>query len=147
MPSKRSSPAVKYSELLDAFDLISAAPQYTNNAYICKDSGKVYVALADSDEDEDELPEDVNSSEHYLELPHKNDFDLGNALALAFAEQELPDHYSTLAHDFHSKGAYARFKEFLQSKNLLEAWHQYQAKATEKALRHWCEEHHIALIN
>ena len=57
MPSKRSSPAVKYSELLNAFELISAAPQYTNNAYICKDSGKIYIALADSDEDEDELPE------------------------------------------------------------------------------------------
>lgn len=147
MPSKRSSPAVKYVQLLDAFKTISAATQYKNSAYICKDSGKIYVVLDGSDNDEDELPEDVNSSEHYLELPHKNDFDLGNTLALAFAEQELPDEYQHLAEDFHSKGAYQRFKDFLKSKNLLAQWSQYEAKATENALRTWCAEHHIALIN
>ena len=38
---------------------------------------------------------------------------------------------------FRQRGAYARFKDLIERKDLLEAWYRYEAKATERALREW----------
>ena len=40
---------------------------------------------------------------------------------------------------FHKRGAYARFKDLLQRKNALDRWYDFEAEATEAALREWCE--------
>ena len=46
---------------------------------------------------------------------------------------------------FSRKGAYARFKEFLVRKHLLDAWYEFQNKAEEDALRDWCKQNGVEL--
>ena len=40
---------------------------------------------------------------------------------------------------FDRRGAYARFKDLLLRKKALDRWYDFEAKATEAALREWCE--------
>ena len=40
---------------------------------------------------------------------------------------------------FRKAGTYSRFKNLLERRGTLEKWYEYEATATEKALREWCE--------
>jgi hypothetical protein len=55
-------------------------------------------------EEEEDLPEDLETSDHYIAVPHKNDLGLGRRLALAFVAQELSDEYDTIAGFFGGEG-------------------------------------------
>jgi hypothetical protein len=85
------------------------------------------------------LPDDLETSDRYIAIPHKNDLDLGNRLALRFVEEQLPDRYSDAEDCFRRRGAYARFKELLAAEGSLEKWYAFEAESTERALRHWCK--------
>jgi hypothetical protein len=69
--------------------------------------------------------------------------DLGRPLALAFAATELPDDDDTVAGFFRRRGAYRRFKDLLEKRGKLEAWYEFENRATEDALLAWCAEHGI----
>jgi hypothetical protein len=68
---------------------------------------------------------------------------LGRRLALAFAEKECPADYETVVHFFQRRGAYSRFKELLQTRDLLERWYDFENQATDAALCAWCVENDI----
>ena len=102
--------------------------------------------IADGVELEEEIPADLESSDRYLALPHRNDLDLGKRLALSFAEQRLPSDFHRVKGYFHKRGAYSRFKELLDSRGVLEEWYAFENDATERALRQWCDEHEIRII-
>jgi hypothetical protein len=105
-----------------------------HSAYISLDTGTIYWAseLASLDE---ELPDDLDTSDRYLVVPHKTEMDLGKNLALRFAAQELSDSYEQVAGIFRSKGAYGRFKQLLEDNAALENWYKFEAEACDKALR------------
>jgi hypothetical protein len=42
-------------------------------------------------ESEEDLPDDLETSDRYLAIPHKNDLDLGNNLALRFVEEQFAE--------------------------------------------------------
>jgi hypothetical protein len=46
---------------------------------------------------------------------------------------------------FGRRGAYRRFKDFLETRSMLEKWYAFEEKATAEALRKWCEENGIEL--
>jgi hypothetical protein len=137
--------AVKYDDISDAFEFVGSAPPCTHNAYISRDTGHIYWTseLAPLDE---EVPDDLDTSGSYLLVPHKTELNLGRNLALRFAASELPAHYDRIVGFFRHKGAYARFKDLLDSEGALERWYKYEADATEKALRDWCADNDIQLI-
>ena len=95
---------------------------------------------------DEELPEDIDTSDRYISVPHKNDLDLGRNLVLRFAAQEMSDSYERVRSIFQRKGAYARFKDLLETKALLESWYRFEAEAHDKALREWCAENGIHII-
>jgi hypothetical protein len=82
-----------------------------------------------------ELPDDLDTSDRYIAIPHKNDLDLGSHLIVRFAEEHLPHQYEAVAAVFRHRGAYARFKEILASEDRLEEWYAYEAAAVDRALR------------
>ena len=92
------------------------------------------------------LSEDLETSDRYIAVPHKNDLGLGRRLALAFVDQELSDEYDTVAGFFGRRGAYGRFKALLHARGMLERWYEFENLATEKALLAWCEENGIQLL-
>jgi hypothetical protein len=137
--------AVKYDDLLLAFDFVGSAPPMEHNAYISLDTGEIYWT-AEQNPMEEDLPDDLETSDRYISIPHKNDLNLGMNLALLFIRQELPEQYALAKSFFRSKGAYRRFKQFLESERLLDKWLKFEADSVENALREWCTENDIRIL-
>jgi hypothetical protein len=103
--------AVRHDDLSMAVDFVSCAAPAERNAYVSLDSGKVCWTSDSSDAFDDEVPDDIESSDRYLAIPHKNELDLGRRLVLHFVAQELPLCYDEVEGFFRRQGAYARFKD------------------------------------
>jgi len=132
-----------FKELLDAFEFVSFGSMYEHQAFLDKQTGRVYYH-SELGDDMDELPEDLDD-ERYIEIPHKNELDLGRKLVLAFAYQQLPDEAEHIRAIFSRKGAYSRYKYLLQQKGMLERWYEFESEQQEKALREWCEDSSIEI--
>ena len=138
--------AVKYDDLSMALDFVSYVAPMQHNAYVCIDTGKVYWTSDFSDTFDGELPDDFETSDRYLAIPHKNDLDLGRDLVLRFVEQQLPARFDQVEGYFRRKGAYARFKDLLEREGFLELWYAFEAGSTKSALRQWCAENGIQIL-
>ena len=79
--------AVKYDDLSIAFDFVSSAAPLDHNAYVSLDTGQVYWTSDFDDDIDEEIPDDLETSDRYLPIPHKNELDLGKRLALQFVAQ------------------------------------------------------------
>ena len=110
---------MKYEDLSEAFDFVSFAAPMEHHAYISIDTGTIYW-ISEADPLEEEIPDDLETSDRYIAIPHKNDLDLGSNLALRFAADELPGLYNRIEGFFRHRGAYARFKELLASEGYLD---------------------------
>src|SRR5512139_3239642 len=134
---------MKYSDVENAYMFVSMSPPDEHYAYLNKETGETYYVstLGDSDE----LHDDLEENEKYISIPHKNDLNLGRDLVFDFISANLPDEYEQVRRMFSKKGAYARLKELFEAKGQLEAWYEFEKKATEEALRGWCKENDISL--
>ena len=131
-----------FSDIEWGFFFVSSQPRYSCRVVYDKKAQRVY---ASSDfGDEDEIPDDLDW-DHCVEIPHKNDLDLGRELVFEFIEQTVPDEYNRVRGFFSGPGAYARFKDFLEYKGLLAEWYQFEKDATEQALKKWCTENGISI--
>jgi hypothetical protein len=140
------STTVSFAELLHAFDWVSAVGPFENQAYVSRTTGKIYWA-SDADELGEELPEDIDDGGLYIAVPHKSDLELGRTLALRYVEEHMPDSYDMVRGFFGRSGAYSRFKRVLEGVGQLDAWHEYEVKAVEEALRGWSEENGFSLVH
>jgi hypothetical protein len=139
--------AVKFDDVSSAFDFVSYAAPMEHQAYISLDTGKIYWISDAIDPIEEEIPDDLEDAACYLAIPHKNELDLGRSLALRFAEQHLPARYDQVEGFFQRRGAYARFKDLLEREGVLERWYAFEADAVEKALRQWCAENGLEILD
>ncbi len=131
--------AVDFGDISEAFETVSFATQYENEAHLCRKTGRIYYYLGHLHDLGDELPEDIGDGGKYIQIPHKNELDLGRNLVLRFVENELPGDVDYVSRIFTKTGAYLRFKDLLERRGMLEKWYEYEAATTEKALREWCE--------
>ncbi len=111
---------VKLSELVDAFE---------------------FVSVADFDEHQ------PISAKGQAGSSSCRDLDLGKRLALSFVAEELPGSYDEAREIFGRKGAYSRFKHLLQATGTLGKWYDFEARATETALRDWCAAVSVPLLD
>jgi hypothetical protein len=137
---------VSFEELSDAFQFVSIGQNEEHQAYVCKASGKIYVH-SDIVPDLDELPEDIEDEEKYLRIPDQRELDLGKSLVMDFAREFLPDDFDKVRDIFRKRGAYGRFKALVVERGVLQQWYDYQAKAEEQALRAWCEDNEIEVVD
>lgn len=144
MSPHSEQPIVKFSEVRDAFDFVSFGQPMEHAAVLDRMTGAIYWQ-SDNADVSDELPDDIDDSDRYIAIPHKNDLDLGKPLALAFARKYLSEGFETVRAIFNHPGAYARFKELLAAQDQLAAWHAYEDAQSQYALRQWCADHGIAL--
>lgn len=93
----------------------------------------------------DEIPDEVYEDEQYVEIPHKNELDLGKELVLEFAAGHMPDELDKIQSLFRRKGAYSKYKDWLERNGLLDEWYLFEEKRQEEALRQWCEENDIII--
>ena len=140
------SASVDTEELRSAFEFVSSGAPLENSAYISLDTGQIYWQSSVLDLDDEELPEDFDTSNRYIAVPHKTELDLGRHLVLSFVDQALPKDFGIVERFFQRRGAYGRFKDLLNSRGMLERWYEFENRATEQALRTWCEENGIRLV-
>lgn len=137
---------VSFKDILLAFEFVSAGYMGEHQAFLCKQSGKVYWRSEFTD-DLDELPDDIDDSDKYVQIPDKRELDLGQPLVLDFARQFLPDDIGHIQQFFKKRGAYARFKDLLQRRGTLDQWYAFEANAEETALRMWCDDNSIEVCD
>ena len=129
---------VSLNDLRDAFEFVCAGGGGEHQAFLCKQSGKLYCHSELCD-DLDILPDDIDDSEKFLPIPDKRELDLGKPLALDFARQFLPGDFDDVRQIFSRRGAYAKFKILLDRRGMLDQWYAFEAEAEESALKMWCE--------
>ena len=133
---------LSYEEILDAYEWVSADPSLQNTAYVNRTTGTVYLET-DEIGDDDTLPEDIEDGTKYIAVPYKHDLDLGKALVFDFVEEYLRDDLDKVSGYFKRPGAYSKYKDLLERKQLLEAWYAYERQKTFEALCKWASENSI----
>lgn len=136
---------VYLSELLIALEWVSAADASDNSAYVSRQSGQIFWDT-DTGDLEEELPDDVEDEALYARVPHKHDLDLGQRLVFRFIETNAAEAYDQVRGFFSKRGAYARFKDFLERRGLLDDWYSYEEQAAEAALREWAESEDLEVV-
>jgi hypothetical protein len=134
---------VSFRDILDAFEFVSAGGLGEHQAYLCRQTGKIYwhSDFLDSpdDDSQDKLPADIDDGEAYVEIPDRRELDLGKPLVLDFTLRFLPDDYDEVRRIFSKRGAYSAFKFLLGQRNALDKWYAFETEASERALRQWCD--------
>lgn len=137
---------VTIGDLEDAFMFASAGSGVAAAAYLDRETGKCRYAGLDLDEP-DGTAEELAGSDRYLPVPNKYDLDLGQALVFDFVMDQLPDAADEVRELFRHRGAYTRFKDLLDDRDLLDAWYAYEHRKTLEALRHWAAGEGIELAD
>jgi len=134
---------IRFSDIQDAFLFVSSASYGMNSAFLRKDTDEILYRSEMGGIDE--IGDEDLEGDMFVEIPHKNDLDLGERLVFQFVERHLPDEYDRVQRIFRKRGAYGRFKDFLESKGLLKRWYDFESQREEQALRQWCEENEVEL--
>jgi hypothetical protein len=130
-----------FSEIQDAFLFVSSEQYGIHRALLCLDSGEIYYYSETGGLDE--IDEEDFECEDFIEIPHKNDLNLGRSLVFEFVDQYLPDESHLIEQIFSGPGAYERLKDFLRRKRLLQKWYDFEKEREEQALRAWARESEI----
>jgi hypothetical protein len=139
-----------FKDIQEAFDFADTSASFgEDRAFLCRRTGKVYWHSESSDFDGlfEELPDDIEDEEKYLAIPNKRELGLGKPLVLDFAREWLPNDFDEIRDIFNKSGAYRKFRALVTRRDALERWHAFEAKATEQALRDWCELHSITVTD
>ena len=134
---------IKFQDIELAFEYASSAQPLMNSAYISKTTGQIYYHSEMYDSDE--LPEDFYERHDYIEIPHKNDLDLGQRLVWQFVNTEIPGLADKIKGFFSRRGAYSKYKSFLEEIGLLKKWFEFEETSTKETLKEWCNENDIKL--
>ena len=135
---------IKFSDIEHAFFFVSSASMTANTAVLCKETGELFYASDYTDEDE--IPEDIYYRDDCIEIPHKNDLDLGRDLVFEFVEQYLPGDFDRVQNIFRRKGAYGRYKDLLDDRDLSQEWYDFENTRQAETLRQWCKDNEIKLV-
>ncbi len=135
---------VKFTDIEDAFFFVSSDSYGMHTAILNKDTGRFYYRSEMGDLDE--IDDDDLDWDNCIEIPHKNDLEMGQELVFEFVENHLVDDYDRVRQIFRKRGAYGKFKNLLESRGLLQNWYNFENQQEEQALRQWCKENGIEVI-
>lgn len=132
---------ITLDEIHDAFLFVSSGGVGEHSAFICP--AKEEILYQSEMGVFDELLEENIDEDDCIAIPHKNDLDLGQQLVFEFVDSYLPVDYDRVRQIFGKRGAYRRFKDFLEDKGLLEQWYDFENQREMQALREWCLENEV----
>ncbi|RZN00375.1 hypothetical protein CWO91_34080 [Bradyrhizobium genosp. SA-3] len=141
---------VTFKDITTAFEFANTNGDMGEfRAFVCRQTGKIYYQtdFMDAAEFNDELPDDIDDEEKYVALPDKRELGLGKPLVLDFAREFQPDDFDDVRYFFSKRGAYPKFKALLARRAAIDRWHAFENEATEQALREWCKENEIEIID
>jgi hypothetical protein len=141
MSSSARPVTVALDTLIEALDWVSDLSTTDNMAFVCRESGRIHMTSGEDFgvELEPDLPSDLDDITKYAIVPSRHDLRLGKRLAVRFVQTSLPARVEETHAMFAARGAYARFKDMLESEQALDAWYAFEAEAVERGLREWAE--------
>lgn len=135
---------VRVEDLELAFQFVSGGAPLEHEAFLSLDSGEIYFRSALGTLNE--LPPEFDESDRYLAIPHKSELDLGIVLVREFIACEIPNDADEVERMFRARGAYRRYKALLERRGVLDAWYEFEAVRTRRALEAWSAEQGIRLL-
>jgi hypothetical protein len=137
-------PVVNAEDLEDAVLMVSE-PGTEAEAWVSRETGKVYVSSELLDEEVAPLPDDIDDASRYVPVPHISTLDLGLELMFDFTNAALPDDAGRVRQMFKRAGAYGQFSELVAERGLTDRWHHFREAQTRAVLAAWCEENGLEL--
>jgi hypothetical protein len=131
------------SEIEDSIMFVSSGMYGENSAMFCKSTGE--ICWSSDSSDIHDIPEEAYESDDWIDIPHRNDLDLGRDLVFKFITRHLPSDQDRVYRIFQRKGAYGRYKDFLEEKGKLQKWYDYENDQTLKAIKEWCQDNDIKI--
>ena len=139
-----------FSNLYDAYYNANFSKDFGSAAYVnVKDEKIVVLPLEEfAEPGERKKAERALKKGEWIELPNEYDLGLGRELVFRFAEEHLSVREQRfVAGLFSRSGAYGNWRDFLESKDLLIAWHQFEDAEEKKALKEWLTEMEIPFLD
>ena len=138
--------SVNAEELRTTFEFVSFGAPLGHSAYICVDTGKIYCHSLSAGLEEEDLPEDLETSDHYIAVPQERPGPRPASRA-SLRRSRIVRRIRYRSSFFGRRGAYGRFKALLHARGMLEQWYEFENHATEEALLAWCEENGIQPVD
>lgn len=113
-------------------------------AVLDRETGQTWL-LSDYADEDGEPPEGWDTDDRYLTLPTQRELDLGSHTARRFVDAHLPEHHDTFREIFSRKGAFGRWKHWLERNGHLDAWYAFETEAERAAIRAWLVERGLDL--
>lgn len=134
---------INFDDIENAYLFISMSDMSDNSAILNRETGEIYYIseLGDSDE----LPDDVDDPDKYIDIPDKYALDLGKRLVFQFVEGNIPEELARVEKYFRQRGAYSKYKSLLEQKGLLDQWHKFEDDKRKEALIEWCKDNGIEI--
>lgn len=138
---------MKFFDVEECYHFVNFDGGGLNSAYISKSTGKTYFYRDDSDWGDtfEELPEDIDDDDDFIAVPTQRDLNLGQAMIWEFVSKEIPGLEQKVREIFSRKGAYRRYRDFLEYNGLVDKWHAFENARVKEVLIEWCEENGISL--
>jgi len=147
-PMEKIIPSKKLDSIHDALMFVSSMGYGECSAILDRKTGKTYYQSDWLDVDEiDQLSEADYDSKIHIHLPDKKDLGLGRDLVFEFVELFIPDKEDKIEHIFSRKGAYSRYKNYLDDIDMLEQWHEFENQRELMALTEWCEDNEVNITD
>ena len=108
---------VSFNDLEDAVLMVSNDSSFTS-AWVCRDTGKVYIRSDMLDDEREPLPENIDESEQFISVPDARRLDLGQALVFGFVQAHLSSEEDHVRQLFRRPGAYRRFGKLVDDRGL-----------------------------
>lgn len=137
-------PVVNAEDLEDAVLIVSEAGTL-DEAWVSLDTGQVHIRSEMVDEELAPVPDDIDSPERYVPVPHMKTLDLGLELVFDFADAAMPDDAGRVRETFKRPDAYRHFSELVEERGLTDRWHDFREAQTRAVLSGWCEENGLQL--
>ncbi|MFT5837029.1 MAG: hypothetical protein ACI9ZV_000532 [Candidatus Azotimanducaceae bacterium] len=134
----------KIDDLEMAYDFYSDCIEDVQ-AYISRKTGEI-VCDKEAISGEPCPVENIEEDPDYLLLPDAFDLDLnGSRLVWRFVGGEIPGLEPKVRQIFSRKGAYRRWKDFLEDLDLLDKWYSFENETKRQALLDWCKANKIPI--
>ena len=135
---------VRFDKIEEAFSFVNSAPYGEHKAWLCLENSKILWFSESLDTEEQENVENRLEYGKWIEIPHKKDLGAGKRIVFQFAEENLsPEDFRKVERFFSHRGAYGNFKDFLQTRDLLESWYEFSDRKETEALKQWLADEEI----
>ncbi len=131
---------LKFNDIYTAFEYVSSGDYGEHEAYLNPKKDKVIMIFDPmvTGKKSEAIPDEEFVAGDWIAIPNKRDLNLGSKLVFRFAKEALPQNdWAEVDRIFSKRGAYSRWKVFLNSRNLLQNWYDYSNHAEIQALKEW----------